>query len=871
MNTRFLFVALALALAALAPAAGGAQSPAPQPAARWQADSPLGVGGYSFSHNALRPRENVMADAHKQLTLHNLSGAAWARQDFWWSVANPREGEWDWALFDAAMASYRERGIRLLAILCYGSPWASGGDAPSDDAAREAFGEFVFRMVERYKDSVGAWEIWNEPDILPFWSPRPGAADYTALLKVAHRRAREADPGAVIVAGALALPTEDFLREMYANGAKGAFDILSFHGYGQASGDFDYAVIARRLREEMRRHGDDKPIWLTETGVYTGPAGVSDAEQAAALARITLATIGSSEVEKIFQLTLRDWSDDPAVVDATSFRGLLRASGEPKPSFYTHRRLADALRGKKGLGRLYLAGGLPACAFGDPKHPLLAVWADAPATKTLAVEVQPFSLRLDATHIAVTELETGETRLVAGENGAFTLPIGRFPQLIEGAGRAIGIPAMIHVTPEPVECVAGGRSAFQIELRNADLLDGMGLSANLPLPEAGWSIENAAFSLSKSSSIATCHIWAPMDSTVHSLALNLFSSLPAPLAGTTDCVRRIPLKTLPPFEMTLGSLSYLNPREPAWPLHLKNRLAEPLQISIKTRMSIYSGDSSPSFSRDVSQNLELPGAQRLEVALPLRRPWGEDVRHSIKLDVTANAGSHSATDQKEFVIQEIRRLSSPPVIDGDLVEWIDKQPTMTDLVPELFNPALYGGESDLSGAAWIAWDADFFYFALLAKDDRQEFSQAPTVWDFDSLQMGFDFGADTPAQKGYDDLNDMELEVARMRDGSIFLAGMPYPSGRPVEPLIEGARVAIRPMPESGEIAYEIALPWATLPLPAPPREGTLFAFNFILNDNDGAGRRGWLEWTPGIGWGKEPSRFTRLWLLDTWGRLEPR
>jgi hypothetical protein len=37
--------------------------------------------------------------------------------------------------------------------------------------------------------------------------------------------------------------------------------------------------------------------------------------------------------------------------------------------------------------------------------------------------------------------------------------------------------------------------------------------------------------------------------------------------------------------------------------------------------------------------------------------------------------------------------------------------------------------------------------------------------------------------------------------------------------------------------------------------------FSLLVNDDDGQGRAGWQELTPGIGVGKMPSQFAWLWL----------
>jgi len=49
--------------------------------------------------------------------------------------------------------------------------------------------------------------------------------------------------------------------------------------------------------------------------------------------------------------------------------------------------------------------------------------------------------------------------------------------------------------------------------------------------------------------------------------------------------------------------------------------------------------------------------------------------------------------------------------------------------------------------------------------------------------------------------------------------------------------------------------PWKELN-PLEPGRGKLFSFSILVNDNDGAGRRGWIEWASGIGQGKNPKLY---------------
>jgi hypothetical protein len=75
---------------------------------------------------------------------------------------------------------------------------------------------------------------------------------------------------------------------------------------------------------------------------------------------------------------------------------------------------------------------------------------------------------------------------------------------------------------------------------------------------------------------------------------------------------------------------------------------------------------------------------------------------------------------------------------------------------------------------------------------------------------------------GYDDLNDAELQIARMASARPLFAHA-IPTRASAEPLVKGAKIAVTASPEKHEFVYEISLPLAALPLPAPPRAGTLF------------------------------------------------
>ena len=107
-------------------------------------------------------------------------------------------------------------------------------------ASAAQFATFAGQVAARYAPlGAGTFEIWNEPNNAGFWSPKPNPAAYTADLKAAYAAIKRADRSAFVVSGGLAPEANDgtninaitFLQDMYAHGAKGSFDAVSYHPY----------------------------------------------------------------------------------------------------------------------------------------------------------------------------------------------------------------------------------------------------------------------------------------------------------------------------------------------------------------------------------------------------------------------------------------------------------------------------------------------------------------------------------------------------------------------------------------------------------------------------------------------------------------
>jgi hypothetical protein len=312
------------------------------------------------------------ADQDKTVAaIHDL-GARWARISIQWQAWESSRGAyvpWEVERTDRAVALCNAQGIHLLVDVYNAPGWAAGtngageGNVPKNMAD---FANFMRYVSSRYKGRVGAYEIWNEPDIQRFWSPGPSAAAYTKLLKSGYEAVKSVDPDALVVSGGLSWDygrPGSFLSQMYAAGAKGSFDVLGIHDYPDesiATGLSTWPNGFSGARVDELSHGDSKPIWITEFGLNTAndpsawQPGVTPDGQAALVTRAFDLTAPDPWVQVLFYYNLRNdwWShDDPTSMEAQF--GLMTTDFQKKPAYYAFQRSAqqsqtDGLRVEKG-------------------------------------------------------------------------------------------------------------------------------------------------------------------------------------------------------------------------------------------------------------------------------------------------------------------------------------------------------------------------------------------------------------------------------------------------------------------------------------------------------------------------------------------
>jgi hypothetical protein len=204
------------------------------------------------------------------------TGVKWIRfNNVKWSEIEPNPGEYDQNALDKLeeqLYNALNAGMNLIIVVRSAPSWAqkySGYNCgPIAENNIKDFANFMATMVDRYKDYVKYWEIWNEPDA-PLNLNDPGfekdgyfgcwgdandttyyGGDYfSQMLSQVYPAIKNVDPEAQVIVGGLMMDcgpngncsTSDknrlkFVDGILDNGKGGNFDGFAFHAYDYYTG-----------------------------------------------------------------------------------------------------------------------------------------------------------------------------------------------------------------------------------------------------------------------------------------------------------------------------------------------------------------------------------------------------------------------------------------------------------------------------------------------------------------------------------------------------------------------------------------------------------------------------------------------------------
>lgn len=178
----------------------------------------------------------------------------------------------------------------------------------------------------------------------------------------------------------------------------------------------------------------------------------------------------------------------------------------------------------------------------------------------------------------------------------------------------------------------------------------------------------------------------------------------------------------------------------------------------------------------------------------------------------------------------------------------------------------WAGTDDLSAELRFLWDEKNLYFYAEVTDDVHAQPETyGSVWLGDSFQMAFSPDGST---------NYAELCWALGDDGNVYAycgTNKIVGTTQSTDGSIPGGQCMIRRDEAAKKTVYEVAIPWTFIGLNGKaPESGSSIHFAALLNDNDGTGRKGYMNIFDGIGQGKDPNKYGTLCMSEASGSETP-
>lgn len=375
---------------------------APRAAAQIKS-SPWSVGGETLD------RDFAVFANYKQYL--GPLGAKGLRVQTGWAKTERQPGQYQWQWLDEVVDGARAQGVQPWLELSYGNPiypggggTGLGGGLPTSAEALAAWDRWARALVQRYRDRVNQWEVWNEPDIGKNNKPEDYANLYIRTAEIIRAEQPDGKIYALGLAGNVKF-AEQFLDAMKQRGKVDLIDAITVHGYPANPDDISLIINMRKLaakyspRIEVRQGETGAPSTSNTFGALRNRPW-SELTQAKWNLRRMLAHRAAGVPFNLFTLMELAYRDGEKVTMNT--KGLLKSNPDqtvarPKPAYFaaqhvfaifddSWQRVADARFSTDTDQKVALT----VYQQGDGGPRLIAYWlcGDPPSEKNTAAAIQ---------------------------------------------------------------------------------------------------------------------------------------------------------------------------------------------------------------------------------------------------------------------------------------------------------------------------------------------------------------------------------------------------------------------------------------------------------------------------------------------------
>ncbi|MEW9699925.1 sugar-binding protein [Paenibacillus sp. SI8] len=764
------------------------------------------------------------------------AGATQVRDEITWLAVETSKGQYNAPAYsEVYMSQLMQSGIKPFIVMDYTNPFYDNNSTVYTDEGRQGFADYGNFLVQHYSNQLKAVEIYNEYNA-HFGDRGDGPADsrpdyYYQMLRKSYETIKAAHPDVTIVGLASANLPFDWIEEVFQLGSLQYMDVVSIHPYYYPAEPELLGPDLEQLQNLIKTYngGQAKPIWITEFGwaTHLSLQGVSEKTQAEYIVRYYVTAIAAG-IEKIF---IYDFMNDGAEkTNRENNFGIIRYVGDdlgpytPKPAYASYAAMTRQLANAQFVQKESAIGSLYCYLFNQVSGQLRVMWSKELINVSISV----------TNPIVMTDM-MGNSTTYEPYNGQVILSISGEPIYVEGNIANVSISTVVSMQAD-LSVVSGEDITVELTAVNTTTSP-----INFYFDIQGTSYEvstSAGASASKSILIPS---GSAIDSTRIVSNVRINNSLVGRLFADVHVFKAFNVKIKP---------NILNAASKSEQMILEVR-----NNSTKNEIVTQSIDWKIGNQTGISNQILtiLPSAeQTIVVDLPVFELW---VSYPYK--VTVNVENRNSQPQ-------VGTIGFNPLMQKT-VDQVAGLPDMTGLpfIDIFANGTLqmlvalpYNGVSDLSGIVWINWDRNNLYVTAKITDDTHAYvSVNDLIWNNDGIQIAVASG-----MPGDTELYD-EFGISMTSEGPRiyrFHSSPDVPNGP-----IENAQLQVTRDEQVHQTIYQLALPWDELHT-VDPNVSNLFSLSFLVNDNDGTIRKGFIEWGSGIGKFKDPVQYRPVQLMKT-------
>ena len=783
-----------------------------------------------------------IAEYERGLDLYSEAGFGGTRDSITWASFEKKKGEYEFRDYQKKIVvKTAENNMVNFMLLAYDNEKAGyAGSPPQTAESIKGYANYAMNLAKSMKEVLpkGAkmeFEVWNEYDHKPFNRDGASVENYIEMLKQTYSAIKWVDSNAKVWGGGGGL-TYEWLDEFMKLGGYKYCDGLTFHPYAATSEAIVSYEKFLKHREVLKKYGqEDFPVCLSEIG------WTSDVDDVQARRLVQFAIMIDGEVDS--SIYYRHYMDQQNSV-AENFFGILGPAHytksypkEPitaRASFLALAAFNKILNGATEKIKLNPEDEkITAYSFkAQDGDRIVACWSN------YSIETQE-TVYTDAKVLKIYDIYGNEQEYVPVD-GKVSIQLGAKPKYIKGDFADIKFSANAFSSIDKIDVDVPKNDEFSLHLSKQfddDVQIDVDLPSNITIKS------NSGYDMQNKATLRFATAGNAVDDSVIVVSVKK--------DGKKVAEHRVNINYCDSIVSDVTA-SYFRSGKWQYKVELVNR-KETGEMSgvllVNSPTQILDNEKKLTF-----KNIRPKEKRTFYINIPNSVI---DVKNYFSADIILDDGETYKLEDTIYT-SAIVYTETPPMIDGkiDSNEWFKNAPVKLKYNSQAQEITDWGGVFDVGGNVYCMYDKDNFYIAgeitdnILGDNDEQK-----RIWANDSIQ--FAFAPVNEKGKPYTEYGIGIVNGETKFERYSFVVVDTGVLGVTDKEGYEGIDVKINRDEEKMINYYEAKIPWKMIygdTVNIMACDGLYFSL--LVNDNDGNGRRGWIEYCPGIGKEKNPAQF---------------